>query len=45
LIAASPGGGIWRSTDGGASWVYPVNYGMGDNAVVHLEWDAVRALL
>jgi hypothetical protein len=41
LIAASPGGGVWRSVDGGASWTFPNNYGTGDFSVVHLEWDAV----
>jgi hypothetical protein len=42
LIVASPGGGVWRSINGGATWTFPVNYGMGDYSVVHLEWDAVR---
>jgi hypothetical protein len=41
LVAASPGGGVWRSTDGGKAWVFPAQYGLGDNSAVHLEWDAV----
>jgi hypothetical protein len=41
-IAASPGGGIWRSVNGGATWTFPVNYGRGDYSVVRLEWDAIR---
>lgn len=39
LIAASPGGGVWRSTDGGSTWRFPGQYGLGDNSGVHLEWD------
>ncbi len=41
LVAASPGGGVWRSVDGGSTWTFPVQYGLGDNSAVHLEMDAV----
>jgi hypothetical protein len=41
LVAASPGGGVWRSVDGGATWTFPAQYGLGDNSAVHLEWDAI----
>ncbi len=41
LVAASPGGGVWRSVDGGSTWTFPAQYGLGDNSAVHLEWDAV----
>jgi hypothetical protein len=41
LVVASPGGGVWRSTDGGATWTFPAQYGLGDSSGVHLEWDAV----
>lgn len=42
LLVSSPGGGVWRTTDGGASWHQPGNYGLGDYSVVHLEWDLIR---
>jgi len=42
LLAASPGGGVWRSVDAGANWTFPANYGTGDFSVVHLEWDAIH---
>jgi hypothetical protein len=41
LIAGSPGGGIYRSWDQGATWM-PASPGLGDNTVVHLAWDAVK---
>lgn len=41
LLVASPGGGVWRSTNGGASWTFPAHFGMGDYSFVHLEWDVV----
>lgn len=44
LLVASPGGGVWRSTNGGSTWTYPAQNGLGDNTVVHLEWDAARKL-
>lgn len=39
LLAASPGGGIWRSVDHGRTWTHPASLGLGDLTVVHLEWD------
>ncbi|MCC7539790.1 MAG: hypothetical protein IT379_26445 [Deltaproteobacteria bacterium] len=42
LMVASPGGGVWRSTNGGSTWTRPASYGafgLGDLSVVHLEWD------
>jgi hypothetical protein len=41
-LAASPGGGVWRTVDGGANWTFPSNDGAGDYSVVHLEWDAIH---
>ena len=41
LLVASPGGGVWRTFDGGASWHRPANYGLGDFSVFHLEWDRI----
>jgi hypothetical protein len=41
LLAASPGGGVWRSVDGGSTWTFPAQYGLGDNSAVLLEWDAI----
>jgi hypothetical protein len=43
LLVASPGGGVWRTNDGGANWHRPVNYAFGDFSVVHLEWDRVHS--
>lgn len=43
LLVSSPGGGVWRSTDGGTSWHQPRNYALADFSVVHLEWDRQRA--
>jgi hypothetical protein len=43
LIVASTGGGIWRTTDGGAHWVKPLNYALADFSVVGLEWDKIRS--
>jgi len=39
LLTASPGGGVWRSTDGGKTWRFPANVGLADFSVTHLEWD------
>jgi hypothetical protein len=41
LLASSPGGGVWRSTNGGGSWSFPANSGLGDYSVVHLERDVM----
>ena len=30
LIVASPGGGVWRSADGGRLWTFPPNRGAAD---------------
>jgi len=43
LIAASPGGGIWRTIDGGAHWVKPLNYSLADFSVLALQWDKIRS--
>jgi len=43
LLVSSPGGGVWRTTDGGATWAQPVNYALGDYSVLHLEWDRIRS--
>jgi hypothetical protein len=42
LLVASPGGGVWRTAQGGGSWQRPENYGLGDFSVFHLEWDRIR---
>ncbi len=39
LWAASPGGGVWKSTDAGAHWVWAGNYGMGDFTVLDMAVD------
>ncbi len=39
LWAASPGGGVWKSTDAGAHWVWAANYGMGDFTALDLAVD------
>ncbi len=36
---ASPGGGVWKSTDGGANFTWAGNYGLGDFTAVHLALD------
>ncbi len=43
LLVASPGGGVWRSPNGAASWAFPLNYGYGDYSAVHLERDRINA--
>ena len=42
LIVASPGGGIWRTINGGVSWTQPLNYALADFSVVDLQWDRIR---
>jgi photosystem II stability/assembly factor-like uncharacterized protein len=42
LLISSPGGGVWRTFNGGATWAQPLNYALGDYSVLHLEWDRVR---
>jgi hypothetical protein len=39
LWAASPGGGVWKTTDGGAHWSWAGNYGLGDFTAVDLAFD------
>src|SRR5579863_5055369 len=39
IWAASPGGGVWKSTDGGAHWTWAGNYGLGDFTALDLELD------
>lgn len=41
LIASSPGGGIWRSSNGGQSWTQTASQVLPDNMVLKLEWDKV----
>jgi hypothetical protein len=43
LLVSSPGGGVWRTTNGGVSWAQPGNYALGDYSVLLLEWDRVRS--
>lgn len=42
LIAASSGGGIWRSTNGGQSWTQSASQVLPDNTVLKLEWDKLN---
>lgn len=39
LWAASPGGGVWKSTDGGSNWEWSGNYGLGDFTALDLALD------
>jgi hypothetical protein len=39
LWVATPGGGVWKSSDGGASFTWAGNYGLGDFTAVHLALD------
>ena len=43
LLVASPGGGIWRTTNGGSNWYKPLNYALGDYCVLDLQWDRIRS--
>jgi Immunoglobulin I-set domain len=43
LLVSSPGGGVWRTFNGGLSWAMPLNYALADYSVLHLEWDRVRS--
>lgn len=36
---ASPGGGVWKSTDGGSHWIWAGNYGLADFTTLDLEFD------
>ena len=36
---ATPGGGVWKSPDGGATFTWAGNYGLGDFSAVHLALD------
>lgn len=39
IWAASPGGGVWKTADGGAHWVWAGNYGLGDFTALDLAFD------
>jgi len=39
LWVATPGGGVWRSTDGGTTFSWAGNYGLGDFTAVNLAID------
>jgi len=41
LVVASPGGGVWRTQQGGGDWKPALNYGLGEYSGFHLEWDRV----
>ncbi len=41
LIAGTPGGGIWRTRDGGANWTQPEGYALADFTILDLQWDKV----
>jgi hypothetical protein len=43
LLAASPGGGIWKTLNNGASWAPTLNYGLSDYTVNDLQWDKIQA--
>jgi hypothetical protein len=42
LLVASPGGGIWKTTNNGSTWIMPNNYALADYTVLKLEWDKIR---
>ena len=39
MWAASPGGGVWKSTNGGANWSWAGNYGISDYIALDLAFD------
>jgi hypothetical protein len=39
IWAASPGGGVWKTADGGAHWIWAGNYGLGDYTALDLAFD------
>lgn len=39
LYVGSPGGGVWKSLDGGAHWSWPGNSGLTDDTVTDLQFD------
>jgi|SRR5579872_960992 len=39
LWAASPGGGVWKTVDGGAHWAWAGNYGLADFTALDLAFD------
>ncbi|HEX7679873.1 MAG TPA: hypothetical protein VF713_17220, partial [Thermoanaerobaculia bacterium] len=39
LWLASPGGGVWKSSDGGSTFTWAGNYALGDFTAVHLALD------
>jgi len=42
LVVASPGGGVWRTTNNGTTWEMPNGYALADFSVLGLEWDRIR---
>jgi hypothetical protein len=43
VVVGTPGGGVWRTTNNGASWVQPLSYALGDFSITHMEWDRASA--
>ena len=43
LLVSSPGGGVWRTTNGGGTWTQPGNYALADYSVLHLAWDRAHS--
>ena len=39
IWAASPGGGVWKTADGGSHWTWAGNYGLGDFTALDLAFD------
>ncbi|HEY6352512.1 MAG TPA: hypothetical protein VI636_24195 [Candidatus Angelobacter sp.] len=39
IWAASPGGGVWKTADGGSHWSWAGNYGLGDFTALDLAFD------
>ncbi|TMQ07388.1 MAG: hypothetical protein E6J91_35615 [Deltaproteobacteria bacterium] len=43
VLAGSPGGGVWRTINNGASWIQPLSYALGDFSITHMAWDRASA--